>query len=650
MICIRYRSLPILALVVLLMFVIISCEAGEIISEPERETGRVQIRVEDNTFIQGESVFIEPVFFDTRGNEIEDAPPWLIPQWNIQNPDIVQLDGNRVTGLQVGNTLLELSLWDQNANTRIYVNPAEVEASIVRTSIMQSTSSPDRSIPLIAGKAGALKVYVSSDRENYFEIPNIAAQLFVNQSLLQEFELPGSRNFISFGEEDTGRSADLSMLIDGNSITEGLGMRFQFDPEHTLPLPPGFDTFFPSATELQMENVVEVSPLNVRFVPVHSPSGEGNVHTGNVNEFLDFTYRVFPLKEINAEMRTPYTTSLRMETEEEWIALIHEIRALRIADGIADGSSLYYHGISVRVGGPTGVGYLGYPVAISWDQFPAASQTVAHEFGHNFGLRHAPCGEPGGVDPNFPYWGGSIGVPGFDIVENESKPSDTYYDLMSYCGPGWISDYHYQKVLDFRKEEALNANHQQLLANQEVLLIWGQITQDGIKLEPSFHLQTVPKLPDNEGDYYIEIRNDAGNTLYRSSFTPHKVGDDPGKSKHFAFAIPTHLMAGHHIKTIRVVGQGIETESKPTLSPEQKSRLLEPGSLVNRVSTKAGQQGIEITWDDAELPMIMIRDGQTGDVLSFARGGEVFIASGAETLIIHSSYGVGSVSHEIQIQ
>ena len=63
LICIRYRSLPILALVVLLMFVIISCEAGEIISEPERETGRVQIRVEDNTFIQGESVFIEPVFF-----------------------------------------------------------------------------------------------------------------------------------------------------------------------------------------------------------------------------------------------------------------------------------------------------------------------------------------------------------------------------------------------------------------------------------------------------------------------------------------------------------------------------------------------------------------------------------------------------------
>ncbi len=73
-----------------------------------------------------------------------------------------------------------------------------------------------------------------------------------------------------------------------------------------------------------------------------------------------------------------------------------------------------------------------------------------HELGHNFGLDHAPCGNPGVPDPNYPYRDGTIGVWNLDRMDFDTggpvvrTPRD--YDLMSYCGPKGMSRYHYERV------------------------------------------------------------------------------------------------------------------------------------------------------------------------------------------------------------
>lgn len=77
-----------------------------------------------------------------------------------------------------------------------------------------------------------------------------------------------------------------------------------------------------------------------------------------------------------------------------------------------------------------------------------AEGTVIHELGHLHMLKHAPCGDPDNVDPDFPYDDADITVEGYDVRTGELVPS-THKDMMAYCYPRWISDYNYAKLADW---------------------------------------------------------------------------------------------------------------------------------------------------------------------------------------------------------
>ena len=93
--------------------------------------------------------------------------------------------------------------------------------------------------------------------------------------------------------------------------------------------------------------------------------------------------------------------------------------------------SRYYYGVVSPSynSGVAGVGYIGAEAAIGWDRLPSGGSVAAHEWGHNWGRQHAPCGGAGNPDGGYPYAGGETGVVGYDLVEGQLHPASSH-DLM----------------------------------------------------------------------------------------------------------------------------------------------------------------------------------------------------------------------------
>ena len=88
-----------------------------------------------------------------------------------------------------------------------------------------------------------------------------------------------------------------------------------------------------------------------------------------------------------------------------------------------------------------------------------SANTMVHEVGHAHGREHAPCGLFGqSSDSSYPHSGASIGVWGYDILEQSLLDPDDFTDFMAYCEPAWVSDYTYDELFD-RVRSVNNLNH-----------------------------------------------------------------------------------------------------------------------------------------------------------------------------------------------
>jgi hypothetical protein len=132
-----------------------------------------------------------------------------------------------------------------------------------------------------------------------------------------------------------------------------------------------------------------------------------------------------------------------------WVALNAAVDAQRVADG--NQPDVLYYGLMAN-GIPMGP-IVGCNTGTVSTSSVGAGMTMAHELGHACGLPHAPCGTGG--DPNYPAYEpydpaatpmASIGEYGLDISNGAIKSPAIFKDLMSYCGPRWISLYNYGRL------------------------------------------------------------------------------------------------------------------------------------------------------------------------------------------------------------
>jgi hypothetical protein len=178
---------------------------------------------------------------------------------------------------------------------------------------------------------------------------------------------------------------------------------------------------------------------------------------------------------------------------------------------------------------------------------------------------------------------------------------------------------------------------------QPCLLVWGRIEDGQPVLEPAFQVVTRPVLPAGGGPYSVEGSAADGSALFHLSFAAERVADDPRGGEHFAFAIPLPPAQAARLEAIRLAIPG-----RPMVSVRAAAGAV-AGPALDVRTTRVSPDRVALRWDAARHPMVMVRDPGTGEILSFARGGAVEVATDGADLDLQPSSGVGGPSFRVAV-
>ncbi|MFL5495525.1 MAG: hypothetical protein ACJ8DC_14170, partial [Gemmatimonadales bacterium] len=344
--------------------------------------------------------------------------------------------------------------------------------------LTQSVQDSAGDIPLVQGRDAFLRVFALANEANSVA-PSVRVRLFQNGLLASTLTIPPPRGSTPLVKDESRLDATWNVKIPGAFIQAGLSVLADVDPDNSIAEKNEIDNSFPKAGTAQSEDVKAASVFKLRFVPVRQAANglQGDVSEANKARFIDLTQRVHPLPGIDADVHAAYTTTTTdpldpNNSKGAWVTVLEEIDALRVAEG----TDRTYFGV-VRIDydfGLAGIGFIGVPTALGYDNVQDGSRVVAHELGHTWGRLHSPCGSPAQVDPDYPYPDGSIGVFGVDVSKGELK-SSSLPDIMGYCGNPWISDYNYRAIEQFRSAQQASTAAVAAAREQPCLLVWGRI-------------------------------------------------------------------------------------------------------------------------------------------------------------------------------
>ena len=382
-----------------------------------------------------------------------------------------------------------VALRDEVAVDEISVFQA-VKATLVKEGALVATPNA----PIIANRPAYVRVFVKATARTR---PVLEGELRVKRAGREDLVLrdSGKRVLPELDEEEV--ETTLNFSIPAEEMTADASFSFKAGVSTagadvvTFPAEGGVVPFGASMSSQK---------LRVKLVPVSYATASGAALTPAVTDlsvYRDTLYKLYPVASIELSVREPITWTSAIDANGKgWDALLSNIVATRRADNVD--RDVYYVGMftpkaTIDEFCDAGRCVLGLaPLAEEREVGLRAAivlgyggngtaGTMAHELAHAMGRGHAPCGAPAGVDDDFPYGTGSIGVWGYDILTKRLiNPGRRYRDFMSYCGPEWVSDYTYRGIFE----------RMGVVTKQQVAIAAGPATGGAPGARPSELIQT----------------------------------------------------------------------------------------------------------------------------------------------------------------
>jgi Abnormal spindle-like microcephaly-assoc'd, ASPM-SPD-2-Hydin/Pregnancy-associated plasma protein-A len=454
-----------------------------------------------------------------------------------------------------------------------YVTYSPLDLTVSRIEVVQATQDVDNSIRLVADKSTVARVFVGLGSESSaFQPPQVRATLRGRNAA--GVELPGSplqaenapiRAPNRPNREET--EASLNFRLPPAWTAEGtITLRAEVNSDGSVS-----ETDRTNNAREQQAVFIHRNEFAVRFVRIcyltdlNCPSSFVALHADKMKKIfpagdsslsyseLDVPTWIWPYNMANAAGWSYLAASLRLRYElttnaatatafDQLVGWIPDLVSL--TGGVAGYSDPRWLG-AAQTGRATWVMDL-YPPRYSG----VSENLLAHEVGHNLGLRHtntADCNNCKDDDTDWPDpASGRIHEVGFDTVDMLAIPTSKF-DVMTYRNnPGskiWISPFHYNKLFDghFRPmEEAVR----QSAAETTYAIVSGSAKRDGSvgRLDPVVVVNSSAPSPASlaDGNYCLRFSGATGTLsdfCFELTFHTHPGHDDLDE-EYFALRAP----------------------------------------------------------------------------------------------------------------
>ena len=416
--------------------------------------------------------------------------------------------------------------------------------------LTQAVQSREFPVPLVAREEALLRVFVTAAKAGGKTIPRVRATFYRNGSKVYVADIPEKEGSLPTEVDESDLDVSANATIPARVVRTNLEMVIEVDPEGKLDPKLGVVKRIPESgrAPVPVDAMPDFDLTVIPFLWEESPDSailaivKAMADDPEDHELLWATHTLVPIADMAVTAHAPVVTSTNHAPE-----LLRQTRAIQLLER---GSGYYMGMMSGRLAGSIrGAAYV--PGRTSFSA-PNAT-TMAHEFGHNLGLLHAPCGGPTMLDPWYPFPDGRIGAWGYDYREGGALVPPRRRDLMSYCSQRWIGDYHFANALRYRLAEEDDSAQARVVPARS-LLLWGGVDAGGrLHLEPALATVAPPALPASGGEYTITGRTGGNGEVFSLSFEMPEAADGDGSTS-FAFVLPLRQDSAADLATITLTG------------------------------------------------------------------------------------------------